>query len=48
MSITKLSLKEMKSSNKPWITKRIWKSINKKMLFTENLLELKISIPKEF
>ena len=46
--ITKLSPKEMKSSNKPWLTKGILKSINKKMLFTENLLESKISIPKNF
>ena len=30
MPITKLSLKEMKSSNKPWLTKGILKSINKK------------------
>ena len=47
--ITKLSLKEMKNSNKPWLTKGILKSINKKkMIFTENLLEPKISIPKNF
>ena len=45
--ITKLSLKEMKSSNKPWLTKGILKSINQ-MLFIENLLEPKISIPKKF
>ena len=30
MPITKLSLKEMKSSNKPWLTKGILKSINQK------------------
>ena len=46
--ITKLSLKEMGSSNKPRLTKGILISINKKKLFTENLLELKISIPKKF
>ena len=46
--ITKLSLKEMKSSNKPWLTKGTLKSINKKMIFTENLVEPKISIPKNF
>ena len=44
--ITKLSLKEMKNSNKPWLTKGILKSINQKMLFTGNLLEPKIFIPK--
>ena len=32
--ITKLSLKEIKSNNKPWLTKGIIKSINQKMLFT--------------
>ena len=31
--ITKLSLKEIKSNNKPWLTKGIIKSINQKMLF---------------
>ena len=46
--ITKLSLKEMKSSNKSWLTKGILKLINKKIIFTENLLEPKISIPKNF
>ena len=45
---TKLSLKDMKSSNKSWFTKGILKSINKKMIFTENLLEPKISIPQNF
>ena len=42
MSITELSLKEMKSSNNPWLTKGILKSVNqknafyrKKMLFKE-------------
>ena len=30
MPITKLSLKEMKSSNKPWLSKGILKSINQK------------------
>ena len=43
---TKLSLKEMKSSNKRWLTKEILKSINKKMIFKENVLDPKISIPK--
>ena len=31
--ITKLSLKEIKSSNKPWLTKGTFKSINKKKLY---------------
>ena len=48
VTITKLSLMEIKSSNKPWLTKRILKSISKKIIFTENLLEPKISIPKNF
>ena len=43
---TKLSLKKMKRSNKPWLPKGFLKSINKKMLFTENLIEPKISILK--
>ena len=46
MPITKLSLKEIKNSNKPWLTKGILKSINQKMLFTGNLLEPKIFIVK--
>ena len=46
--IPKLSLKEMKSSNKPWLTKGILKSINKKKLFPGKLLEPRISIPKKF
>ena len=45
--ITKRSLTEMKSSNKPWLTKGILKSIStKKMIFTENLFEQKIPIQK--
>ena len=46
--ITKLSLKEMKSSNKPWLTKGILKSINQKMRFIRKLLEPKIFMPKKF
>ena len=42
--ITKLSLKVMKSSNKPWITKESIKEI----LFIGNFLELKIFILKKF
>ena len=41
VSITKFSLKEMKRSYKPSIAKRILKSINQKIEFTEpNLLEI--------
>ena len=41
VSITKFSLKEMKRSYKPSITKRILKSVNQKIEFTGNLLEPK-------
>ena len=44
MPIAKLSLNEMKSINKPWLTKGILQSINqsiKEMLLTENLLRVK-------
>ena len=34
MPITKLSLKEMKSSNKPWLSKGILKSINQKKCYS--------------
>ena len=35
--ITKLSLKEIKSSNKPWLTKGTFKSINKKKLYLHKI-----------
>ena len=47
-SITKHSLKEMKTSNKQWLNKDILKWINQKMPFTEDVLESKISISKKF
>ena len=48
MPITKVTLKEMKSSKKSWLIKGILKSINQKMLFIGNLLEWKFYIPKKF
>ena len=39
--ITKLSLKEMKSSNKPWLTKGILKSINKKNAIYRKFIRVK-------
>ena len=35
--ITKLSLREMKSSNKPWFTKGILKSINQKKCYLQKI-----------
>ena len=35
--ITKLSLKQIKSSNKPWLTKGILKSINKKKCYLQKI-----------
>ena len=35
--ITKLSLKDMKSSNKSWLTKEILKSINKKKRYLQKI-----------
>ena len=37
--ITKVTVKEMKSSKKSWLIKGILKLINQKMLFIRNLLE---------
>ena len=37
VSITKLILKEMKSSNKPWLTKGILKSINQKQFYLHEI-----------
>ena len=39
--ITKLSLKEMKSSNKPWLTKGILKSINQKNVIYRKFIRTK-------
>ena len=46
--ITKLSLKEMKSSNKPWLTKGILKSINKKNAIYRKFIRTKNLHSKEF
>ena len=37
--ITKLSLKEMKSRNNPWLTKGILKPINKKKCYLQEIYE---------
>ena len=45
--MTKLSLKEMKSSNKPWLTKGILKSINQKNAIYRKFIRAKNLHSKE-
>ena len=47
MSITKLSLKEMKSSNKPWLTKGILKSISQKSAIYRKFIRGKNLLSKQ-
>ena len=48
MPITKLSLMEMKSSDKPWLTKGILKSVNKKNDIYRKFVRAKNLHSKEF
>ena len=45
--ITKLNLKEIKSSNKPWLTKEILKSINQKNATYRKFIRAKNLLFKE-
>ena len=47
MPITKLSLKEMKSSNKPWITKETLKPVNQRNTIYRKFLRTKNPHSKE-
>ena len=47
MPVTKLSLREMKSNNKPWITKGVLKSINQKDAIYKKFVRAKNPHSKE-
>ena len=47
MPVTKLSLREMKSNNKPWITKGVLKSVNQKDAIYKKFVRTKNPHSKE-